>query len=311
MTSLKLSMLVALVMTSTLLSAPTWAQDAAALKGKEHFNRGQELYRLGHFSKALTEYQEALKLVQRPSIILNMAQCYRNLDQPKKALFFYKLYLSEWRRQHPTVAPLYEDEVKTHIKGLTQIIRSRSRKPATSQPVVRFGKLQILGIRAARALLLVDGEVRSMTPFSRPIDVLPGQRAVRIEADGHLSWKRTVTIKSGESKRLEVKLQQLPRRKRGWLIASIVTAVAAASAEALAIGYTLAARDHIHGSPPHQRDRDIAIVGHVLAGTLTAASVTSLVFYLRSGRVEKGGISKAAAVVPAPGGVAASWTFHF
>lgn len=307
----RLSAPVLLALVLTLLPAATRAQDASINKGKVHFNKGQEMYRLGQFRRALAEYQEALKLVQRPSIILNMAQCYRNLDQPKKAVFFYKLYLSEWRRQHPAAAPLYEDEVKVHIKSLTVLIRSRTKTPEETRPAVKAGKLQITGVRAARALLLVDGEVRSMTPFSRPVEVLPGRRVVRVEADGHLSWKMTLTIKPGEDRRLHVQLALLPQRDRRWLIPAIIAAVIATGAEAFAIGYTVAAQNHIDGSAPHKDDRDRAIVGHVLAGTFAAVSVTTLVIYLRSGRVERGGPTKAAAVLPVPGGVAAGLTIHF
>ncbi len=309
-TSPHLLALAALGLLLTLLAAPARADDDAVQKGKAHFNKGQELYRLGQFTDALTEYQEALKLVQRPSIILNMAQCYRNLDRPRKAVFFYKLYLSEWQRQHQGVAPLYEDEVRAHIRRLAGLIRTRTKAPARPLPKVKAGRLQISGVSAPRALLLVDGEVRSMTPFSRSIDVLPGRRVVRVEADGHLSWKRTITIKPGERRRMAVRLLRQPERDRRWLIPVVISAVVAAGAEGLAIGHTVAAQNHIDGSPPHAHDRDMAILGHVVAGAMAAVSVTALVFYLRSGRVERATHS-AAVVVPLPGGMAASWTINF
>ena len=64
-------------------------------KARALFKSGAMEYRLARFDKALGLFQEALKLAYRPRIILNIAQCHRQLRQHRKALFYYRLYLTE------------------------------------------------------------------------------------------------------------------------------------------------------------------------------------------------------------------------
>jgi len=84
----------------TILILFTWnsaraTKPSAVQIQRKHFQRGQTAYRLTQFAKALAEYEAALKAKHHPVILFNIAQCHRQLKQYNKALFFYKLYLSE------------------------------------------------------------------------------------------------------------------------------------------------------------------------------------------------------------------------
>lgn len=64
-------------------------------RAREHFRKGSQHFRLGEFSEALTNFKEAYRAVEDPSILYNIAQCHRQLNQKADAIRFYKMYLSE------------------------------------------------------------------------------------------------------------------------------------------------------------------------------------------------------------------------
>jgi tetratricopeptide (TPR) repeat protein len=88
------------------------------IKAKILFEKGETAYRLGEFREALAQYKSALAIVQRPSIVLNIGQCYRQLGEIKRALFYYRLYLADWARAHPQEKSPYGKEVSAHIVEL-------------------------------------------------------------------------------------------------------------------------------------------------------------------------------------------------
>jgi tetratricopeptide (TPR) repeat protein len=104
------------------------AQRSEALR-----ERAATEYRLGHFRKAIVAFKEALRLEKKPSLLLNLAQCYRQIRDADKALFYYKLYLTEWRRSNPQRPPPYEQEVQEHISRLTTQQRASRSKALALQ----------------------------------------------------------------------------------------------------------------------------------------------------------------------------------
>jgi tetratricopeptide (TPR) repeat protein len=95
------------------------AQNAAETKrARQLFKQGLTLYRLHEFKVALKRFEAALKLKTRASIVLNIAQCHRKLNNAQKALFYYKLYLSRWAEQFPNRRSPYQVEVDKQIKAL-------------------------------------------------------------------------------------------------------------------------------------------------------------------------------------------------
>ena len=117
-----------------LLMVPEARADKESLaKAKELFTRGEVQYRLGYFKIALGYYQAALQQAQRPSIIFNIAQCHRQLNDPDKAVFNYKLYLADWARRHQGKSPPNKAEVEGYIKDLSAVIQKRKQAEALEQ----------------------------------------------------------------------------------------------------------------------------------------------------------------------------------
>ena len=129
---LKMKKYLLLIAISVMLGSPARADDETA-RAKAQFEKGEVQYRLGKFSAALTHYQAALKLVRRPSIIYNIAQCHLRLGALKKALFNYELFLADYRRANPaSPTPHNHAEVRRHIKDLKARI-ARAEADAASK----------------------------------------------------------------------------------------------------------------------------------------------------------------------------------
>lgn len=111
------------------LNASAAADDSA----KAFYTKGSVEYRLGNFDGALTHFRAAYRLSPRSSLLFNMAQTYRQLKRNQEALFNYKLYLSEWQRNSPTVPVPFRDEVAGRMKELEALIASNKISPATQK----------------------------------------------------------------------------------------------------------------------------------------------------------------------------------
>src|SRR5512142_2107432 len=99
-------------------------------EARAHFRRGNALYAEGKFSEALQEYLASRKLVDRPSAILNIAQCYRQLHKPAEAIEHYKQYLAKFK---PGEEVPHREEVEGFISSLSaELEKARPPAPAPS-----------------------------------------------------------------------------------------------------------------------------------------------------------------------------------
>jgi tetratricopeptide (TPR) repeat protein len=67
-------------------------------KAREHFKRGSQHFKLGEYAEALVSFKEAYRAFEDPSILFNIAQCQRQLNQKPDAIRSYKTYLLEMPR---------------------------------------------------------------------------------------------------------------------------------------------------------------------------------------------------------------------
>jgi len=96
---------------------------SSKVKARASFIQGQTLYRQGSFAQALAAFAEAARHIKHPSITINMAQCHRNLGNASKAIFFYRLYLSQWKRPYPARLVPHEREVHRHVLRLEATVK--------------------------------------------------------------------------------------------------------------------------------------------------------------------------------------------
>lgn len=87
----------------------------AVQEAKRLFLQGKKLYDKGKYFRSLKHFTAAMKYAPRPVILLNIAQCYRKLRLPPKALFYYEWYLTAARKAKPDRTPRFLTEVTGHI----------------------------------------------------------------------------------------------------------------------------------------------------------------------------------------------------
>jgi tetratricopeptide (TPR) repeat protein len=93
------------------LSARAQAQTGEAraqAQARAKFLEGNAAYEQSQYQKALDAYVEAYRLLPLPGFLFNIAQCYRQLDQPEQAATFYRRYLAQ-SKQPPANAPLVRE----------------------------------------------------------------------------------------------------------------------------------------------------------------------------------------------------------
>lgn len=268
-------------------------------RARQHFQRGEVHYRLGEFARALDEFRAALKLTRRSSIVLNLAQSYRQLDRPKKALFYYKLYLDMYDRENPGKESPYLQDVQKFIGWCVarQEQLRRDSRPKPGPGSAASGTLSVkVPLPGARVEL--DGEEVGRGPLATSLDVKPGRRLVQASRFGFGTRSRRFQMKPAGRARVELEL----RRNRFWFFTGLAAAALAVTAETTAVVCTLEARDQYQGLPTWERYRNGALAGHIVAGTLAAAAAVSFYLHVRNGRLERQQWGTSAGYAPAKGG---------
>ena len=293
---------------------PALADSPARIKAKEHFERGETQYRLGHFGVALKEYQAALKLVNRPSIIFNIAQCYRQLGEYRRSVFYYKLYLSDWDRVHPGQKPPYQLEVKEHIRRLAAAVRRKAAERegpgVTEPPGPGAAQVQLNGAPDG-ARVFVDGVLVARTPLEVPLQLTPGQHRLEVVAKGAEPWQQNLTLESGEQRRVLVDVYPSIRtRDKTYLAIGIPALGLGLGMEILAIVASVKSADYFEDEPEAQTYETLNIVGHVGFGLCTAGAITAFVLYYLSDTGPSGSTARLN-LSPLPGGGFVGGSFRF
>ncbi len=123
-----------------------WLQPAGAATpqarqaAKQHFQRGEKGYKLGHFEKALQAYSQAYDVLPLPGFLFNIGQCHRKLGHFERAIFFYRGYL----REKPRAA---------NRKVVGQLIADCERKLAAARERKRKAELAAQRERERKAAL--------------------------------------------------------------------------------------------------------------------------------------------------------------
>jgi tetratricopeptide (TPR) repeat protein len=77
-----------------------WAGGAAAQpvtpeeSARAHHEQGRLQYSLGRFETAISEFRKAYELRADPAFLYDIAESYRSLGSPERAVFFYRRYLT-------------------------------------------------------------------------------------------------------------------------------------------------------------------------------------------------------------------------
>jgi hypothetical protein len=122
------SLVVWVVLITSLVVGQTAARAEDAEKARQLFSQGSKFYDVGQFDKAIEAWQQGYDQKPDPSFLFNIAQAYRQKDDPKQAIFFYKSYL----RNSPKAANRVD--VEQRIAALQRQIDTGVKAPPTAGP---------------------------------------------------------------------------------------------------------------------------------------------------------------------------------
>ncbi|MBK9035778.1 MAG: hypothetical protein IPL61_31765 [Myxococcales bacterium] len=109
-------------------------------RAREFYTRGRKNYDLARFRRAIALFTKAYEELPDGAFLFNIAQSYRQLDDCKQALFYYKRFLSVQK----DISAVQRKEVDGHIESLTKCVKDqdaiRNRPPdGTSPPDIGGG----------------------------------------------------------------------------------------------------------------------------------------------------------------------------
>ena len=70
-------------------------QKADSARAREAFRSAQQHYKLAEYAQALDAFKETYRLIEDPSLLFNIAQCYRQLGKKEEAIRFFRTYLHD------------------------------------------------------------------------------------------------------------------------------------------------------------------------------------------------------------------------
>lgn len=302
---------------ATLLATPVQAGELNKEQLNALIKKANLSYRQGDFSLALRDYKAVYQQKQHPLVIFNMAQCHRQLGNPKKALFFYKLHITRWNKENPQKHSPYEKEVSGHIASLNEQLRQQVDKPRP-KPAAKNGQLHLEGAPEG-SQIFVDGIIRGQGPLTAPLSLKPGAHRLKVEGSGFKPWTKEITVEEGEE--IHETLTMVPEKSTLWLVSGISTTVLCLGSLGLGIGMNMQVNGMNAADSNVDPYTNIGIAGYALAGVFAAASGVSWFMYWRSGQAPKSGNDEeaslpgisfpVAAIAPTPGGMMAAGSFRF
>ena len=116
MRSAPLLLLVALLASLYAVPAPA-ATTADRARARQLFREAQQHYKLAEYPQALDGFKEVYRILEDPSLLFNLAQCYRQLNRKEDAIRFYRTYL------HDATDVADRDSVEQIVAGLEKALR--------------------------------------------------------------------------------------------------------------------------------------------------------------------------------------------
>jgi tetratricopeptide (TPR) repeat protein len=97
--------------------------DTAESRARQKFKEGQAHFAAGRFREAANAYEAAYAAKPLPAFLFNLGQCYRNLDEPARAITYFKAYLLDARNA------ANRDSIQRTITELEAQMRARGASP--------------------------------------------------------------------------------------------------------------------------------------------------------------------------------------
>ncbi len=167
-------------------SAPTFAQDDA----RASFRNGARAYQAERYEEALGHFRESYAIRPVAVVLFNIGQTLNALDRPSEAIEAYLQYLSE----ADEVSEERQAAVQAELESLEQRVGILRVSTNVEGAVVRIGNREL-----------------GQTPIVDPIYLDRGRITLTTERPGYEPDAREIVIRAGETHRVEITLEEIPR----------------------------------------------------------------------------------------------------
>ncbi|NOJ97171.1 tetratricopeptide repeat protein [Corallococcus coralloides] len=183
---------------------PAVAAEATATavddQAREKFSEGNLAYDLGEFDRALKAFSEAYRLKPLPAFLFNIAQCHRQLNNPSRASFFYRRYLSLSQGE-----PANADVVRELIAEMDTQARVQEEQRRERERFARDRELQKAREQAALAEARANEARLAANPSAAPekngasqaLAMQVPDASVKTEAGAAKPWTRRWYVWAG------------------------------------------------------------------------------------------------------------------
>lgn len=152
------------------------------------FQGGVASYEAGAYAEALQHFQEAYRLMPNPTVRVNMANCYEQLDRPLEAIDHFERFLVE----------AGDDAPRAQVREVRSAL-SRLRS--------RVGEV-FIRVQPDGATVIIDHGDSRRTPILDAIQMTAGGHHVEIRMDGHRTVNRDIVVDGGGRAEVEVTLEE-------------------------------------------------------------------------------------------------------
>lgn len=159
-----------------------------SVEARERFMAGAELFDEERFDAAAVEFERSFALRPVPVVLFNLAQCYRRLLRHDDAIEAFRRYLA---------------------LGGASIAADRRRGVEQEIATIEAQTGAVaLDVSPAGARVSIDGRPAGAAPLPE-LRLAEGHRALRIEAEGHVTIEDELVVVGRERRRVEVRLAAL------------------------------------------------------------------------------------------------------
>jgi tetratricopeptide (TPR) repeat protein len=165
-------------------------EEAKREEAKKIFEDASIKYKTGDYPNALESFRRVYALTQEPSILFNIAQCQRLLDQPEEALKTFQLFI----RDAPS-NPLAEN-AKVRISELEAEIARQSV----------LGSIQVMTNPEGGKIFIDEKEIGA-----GPINVknvAPGEHTILVNNRGYYPYELRFELQAGQAFSIRVPLRE-------------------------------------------------------------------------------------------------------
>lgn len=164
------------LVTTLLFAVPASAQNPSA-EARASFQEGVRQFSERHFAEALEAFRRAYRTRPHPSVLVNIANCYLALGEPRQAITYFERFLSDATN---SASQQQRGEIE---RALLEARRQLATVQIHAQP--------------NGAEIFVDGDLVGTAPLRRPVELGPGPHVIEARHAGSTTQQYQARLEAG------------------------------------------------------------------------------------------------------------------